>query len=117
MRRRTFLSRSPISTVGLLTESSSFPGRPVDFHQQRPLAEPVSGDDGYRALKFAFEKPPSDSRNWTRWWWFGRNATEEVISYDLEETHNQGIAGVELQWMLALEPEAVLSVCTAFTFL
>jgi len=52
-------------------------------------------DAGYSSLRQAFENPPNDNRNWTRWWWFGPQATEQGIAYELEQMHKQGLGGAE----------------------
>ena len=60
---------------------------------------------GYESLRNAFANPPIPNQNWTRWWWFGPQATEEGITYELEQMKKQGLAGVELNWMEPLEPD------------
>ncbi|MBZ5562218.1 MAG: hypothetical protein LAP13_07325 [Acidobacteriia bacterium] len=66
---------------------------------------PPQADSAYESLKAAFLKPGNDSHNWTRWWWFGPNATEEGIAYELGQMQKQGLGGVEMQWMTPLELE------------
>ena len=41
--------------------------------------------------------PDPKARVKTRWWWFGCKVREEDIIFQLDEMHNAGIGGVELQ--------------------
>jgi len=53
----------------------------------------------------AFENPPNEHRNWTRWCWFGPQASEQGIAYELGQFNKEGMGGVEIQWMTPLELE------------
>jgi hypothetical protein len=104
MYRRNFLINS-LGAAGAALVNARVPragGRPLP--PIIPDAAPEAGG-GYADLKAAFENPPLDNRNWTRWWWFGPNATEQGIAYELEQMHKQGLGGVEMQWMTPLELE------------
>ena len=105
MYRRNFLQSSlAMVSGGLLGETLA---NGILLSPSRLLAgvSPAPSDVGYESLKAAFTQPGSDSHNWTRWWWFGPNATEQGISYELEQMHKQGLGGVEMQWMTPLELE------------
>ncbi len=102
MRRRNFLQSSLTAAGAALTYGSMPPqfllaGIP-------PLAAGTSGAS-YDTLRQAFENPPIQNRNWTRWWWFGPQATEAGVTYELEQMKKQGLAGVELNWMCPLDLE------------
>lgn len=105
MRRRDFLQSSIASTVSLLSRYALPVAAGLASHEQLEAMAPETGGDDYGLLKNAFLNPPNDSHDWTRWWWFGPNATEQGIAYELEQMHKQGLGGVEMQWMTPLEPE------------
>jgi hypothetical protein len=102
MRRRNFLKTS-LGAAGAALAYGSMPPELL-FAGIPPLPAGTSAA-GYDTLRQAFEHPPIDNQNWTRWWWFGPQATEEGVTYELEQMHKQGLAGVELNWMCPLELE------------
>jgi hypothetical protein len=125
MQRRNFL-RSSLAVVsgGLIDRSLASgalhrpvqggallrPGRAVSAagppsDARRAQEGPPESDAAYETLKAAFLKPGNDSHDWTRWWWFGPNAAEQGIAYELEQMQKQGLGGVEMQWMTPLEVE------------
>ena len=102
MRRRNFLKTS----LGAAGAAFAFGSMPPELllAGTPPLPAATSGA-GYDSLRKAFENPPIQNQNWTRWWWFGPQATEEGITYELEQMKTQGMGGVEMNWMSPLEPE------------
>ncbi len=104
MRRRDFLQGSILSTASLLARCGLPIGTMLAADAQAAAAEPAAKAEDYSSLKEVFQHPPNDNQNWTRWWWFGPNATEEGIAYELGQMHKQGLGGVEVQWMTPLEP-------------
>src|SRR5579863_6230145 len=102
MRRRNFLKTS-LGAAGAALTYGSIPSQTL-FGGIPPL--PAStGSASYDSLRNAFANPPIQNQNWTRWWWFGPQATEEGITYELGQMKKQGLAGVEINWMCPLEPE------------
>jgi len=102
MRRRNFLKTSlgaAGAAFGLGSMPSAFP-----FAAAQPFPT-TNGSAGYESLRQAFEKPPAQNQDWTRWWWMGPQATEEGIAYELEQMKKQGLTGVELSWLSPVEPE------------
>ena len=102
MRRRNFLRTSLGAAGAALAYGSISPeyllgGIP-------PLPAGTSGTS-YDSLRQAFANPPIQNQNWTRWWWFGPQATEAGVTYELEQMKKQGLAGVELNWMCPLDLE------------
>jgi len=95
MRRRNFLKTSLGAAGAALTLRSLPPA--LTFAGAGPLVQGAAAplDAGYSSLRQAFENPPNDNRNWTRWWWFGPQATEQGIAYELEQMHKQGLGGAE----------------------
>ena len=102
MRRRNFLKTS-LGAAGAAFGLGSLPTELL-FAGIPPLPGGTSSA-GYDSLRNAFANPPIVNQNWTRWWWFGPQATEEGISYELEQMKKQGLAGVEINWMAPLELE------------
>jgi len=102
MRRRNFLKTSFGAAGAALAYGSMAPE--LLFAGIPPLPAGTS-NAGYDSLRSAFANPPNQNQNWTRWWWFGPQATEEGITYELEQMKKQGLAGVEINWMCPLEPE------------
>ena len=105
MRRRDFLQSSIASTVGLFSRCALPLSAGIIAEEQLEGMVPAADAENYSSLKDAFLNPPNHTQNWTRWWWFGPNATEEGIAYELGQMHKQGLGGVEVQWMTPLEPE------------
>jgi hypothetical protein len=105
MRRRNFL-RTSLGAAGAALTRFGIPPAAV-LGPGKLLARAATGEHeaSYTALRSAFENPPNDFRNWTRWWWFGPQASEQGIAYELEQMHKQGMGGVEMQWMTPLELE------------
>jgi hypothetical protein len=105
MHRRNFL-RTSLGAAGAALTRFGIPPAAV-LGPGKLLARAATGEPeaSYTALRSAFENPPNDSRNWTRWWWFGPQASEQGIAYELEQMHKQGMGGVEMQWMTPLELE------------
>jgi len=105
MRRRNFLKTSLGAAGAALTLRSLPPA--LTFAGAGPLGQGAAAqlEAGYSRLRQAFENPPNDNLNWTRWWWFGPQANEQGIAYELEQMHKQGLGGVEMQWMTPLELE------------
>src|SRR5580658_7145808 len=102
MHRRNFLESS-LSVMGAAYALGLMPTEALSAGISPDLAgEPSTG---YEALRNAFQNPPQQNQNWTRWWWFGPQASEEGISYELEQMKKQGLAGVEINWMCPLEPD------------
>jgi hypothetical protein len=102
MLRRNFLKTS----LGAAGAAFAFPSMRPGLVLAGPPALPAqTSNAGYAGLRHAFENPPIQNRNWTRWWWFGPQATKEGITYELEQMNKQGLAGVELNWMCPLEPD------------
>jgi hypothetical protein len=100
MRRRNFLKTS------LGAAGAAFGAIPINFLRGGTPPLPAAGtNSGYDGLRKAFANPPIPNQNWTRWWWFGPQATEEGITYELGQMKKQGLAGFELNWMEPLEPE------------
>ena len=102
MRRRNFLKTSlgaAGAAFGLGSMPSAFP-----FAAAQPFPT-TNGSAGYESLRQAFEKPPAQNQDWTRWWWMGPQAIEEGIAYELEQMKKQGLTGVELSWLSPVEPE------------
>jgi len=108
MRRRNSLKTSLGAAGAALTLASLFPA--LTFAGAGPLVPGAAAqlDAGYSSLRQAFENPPNDNRNWTRWWWFGPQANEPGIAYELEQMHKQGLGGVEMQWVTRPELEGNL---------
>ncbi|MDZ7637641.1 MAG: glycosyl hydrolase [Bryobacterales bacterium] len=52
-----------------------------------------------------FENPPKQFRPWTVWWWFGSNATEEDLRWELAQMDEHGIGGVEINPIYAMEAD------------
>ena len=102
MHRRNFLKTS-LGAAGAAWALGSVPSK-MAFGGLPPLPSATSGA-GYDSLRKAFDNPPIQNQNWTRWWWFGPQATEEGIAYELEQMKKQGLGGVEMNWMAPLEPE------------
>jgi hypothetical protein len=102
MRRRNFLKTSLSAAGAALAFGSTSPE--ITFAGMPPLPAVRSGA-GYDSLRQAFENPPIQNQDWTRWWWMGPQATEEGIAYELEQMKKQGLAGVELSWLSPVEPE------------
>jgi len=102
MRRRNFLKTS----LGAAGAALAYGSIPPEFLLAGVRTLPVgTSNAGYDALRNAFQNPPIQNQNWTRWWWFGPQATEEGITYELGQMKKQGLAGVEINWMCPLEPE------------
>ncbi len=102
MRRRNFLKTS-LGAAGAAIAQGALPAR---FLLAGTTPPPAAGaDSSYETLRNAFANPPIPNQNWTRWWWFGPQATEEGITYELEQMKKQGLAGVEMEWMAPLEPD------------
>jgi alpha-L-rhamnosidase len=59
-------------------------------------------------LKQSFQNPPDDAKPMMRWWWFGGAVTKPELEKELQDMHNAGIGGVEIQpvYPLALDDEA-----------
>jgi alpha-L-rhamnosidase len=55
-----------------------------------------------------FQNPPDDAKPMMRWWWFGGAVTKPELEKELQDMHNAGIGGVEIQpvYPLALDDEA-----------
>src|ERR1035438_5862758 len=102
MRRRNFLKTS----LGAAGAAFAFGRVPPELLLAGiPPLPAVAANAGYDSLRSAFANPPIQNQNWTRWWWFGPQATEEGITYELGQMKKQGLAGVEINWMCPLEPE------------
>ncbi len=101
MRRRNFLKTS-LAAAGAAIAHGAIPS---DFLFAGIPSFRWGSHAGYESLRNAFANPPIPNQNWTRWWWFGPQATEEGITYELEQMKKQGLAGVELNWMEPLEPD------------
>ncbi len=100
MRRRNFLK----SSLGAAGAALAFGSIPPEFLLAGIPSLPAGASPaGYDSLRSAFANPPIQNQNWTRWWWFGPQATEEGLTYELEQMKKQGIAGVEINWMEPLE--------------
>lgn len=52
-----------------------------------------------------FENPPKQYRPWTVWTWFGSNATEEDLRWELAQMDEHGIGGVEINPIYAMEAD------------
>jgi hypothetical protein len=102
MRRRNFLKTS-LGAAGAALTCGSIPS-PLLFGGVPPLPASTASAS-YDSLRNAFANPPIQNQNWTRWWWFGPQATEEGVTYELEQMKKQGLAGVEINWMCPLELE------------
>lgn len=46
--------------------------------------------------------PYSDSRPWTRWWWFSGAINEKDITFQLDWLADNGFGGVEIAWVYPL---------------
>ena len=101
MRRRNFLKTS-FGAAGAALALGQVP--PELLFAGIPPSPPAASGTGYDSLRNAFANPPIQNQNWTRWWWFGPQATEEGITYELGQMKKQGLAGVEINWMCPLEP-------------
>ena len=102
MLRRNFLKTS----LGAAGAALAFGAMPPELaFAAAPSLPGATSQRGYDSLRKAFENPPIQNQDWTRWWWFGPQATEEGISYELEQMKKQGLAGIELNWMCPLEPQ------------
>ncbi|WP_158944217.1 glycosyl hydrolase [Granulicella sp. S190] len=55
------------------------------------------------ALRQGFRTPPADARIMMRWWWFGPAVTKPEITHELEQMKAEGIGGVEIADLYALE--------------
>ncbi|WP_433972081.1 glycosyl hydrolase [Tunturiibacter lichenicola] len=55
-----------------------------------------------------FHNPPDDAKPMMRWWWFGGAVTKPELEKELQDMHNAGIGGVEIQpvYPLALDDES-----------
>jgi alpha-L-rhamnosidase len=55
-----------------------------------------------------FQNPPDDAKPMMRWWWFGGAVTKPELEKELNDMHNAGIGGVEIQpvYPLMLDDEA-----------
>jgi len=102
MLRRNFLKTS-MSAAGAAFAFGSMPAAFADVGVE--TVPPASTPTGYASLRHAFENPPIQNRDWTRWWWMGPEATEAGIDYELEQMKKQGLAGVELAWLSPVEAE------------
>ena len=102
MRRRNFLKTSLSLAGAAFAFGSTSPE--ITFAGMPPLPA-VSSGSGYDRLRQAFENPPIQNQDWTRWFWMGPQATEEGIAYELEQMKKQGLAGVELAWLSPVEPD------------
>jgi hypothetical protein len=105
MYRRRFLKNSLAMVSGGLLDRTLANGNLLQPGRLFAATSGAPSDAGYESLKTAFTQPGSDSHNWTRWWWFGPNANEKGIAYELEQMRKQGLGGVEMQWMTPLELE------------
>ncbi len=105
MYRRNFLKNSLALVSGGLLDQTLVNGNLLRPGRLFAATGGAPSGAGYESLKSAFTQPGSDSHNWTRWWWFGPNATEQGIAYELEQMRKQGLGGVEMQWMTPLELE------------
>ena len=101
MRRRNFLKTS-IGAAGAAFGLGQAPSEML--LAGIPASPPAAAGAGYDSLRTAFANPPIQNQNWTRWWWFGPQATEEGITYELGQMKKQGLAGVEIIRMCPLEP-------------
>src|SRR5438093_234246 len=99
MERRTFLESSLVAACRYLSRGAVPIGLLSDMTELKGAPRLGGSGDDYSVLKSAFQNPSNDSRNWTRWWWFGPEATREGIAYELEQMRKQGIGGVEMQCM------------------
>src|SRR6056297_682440 len=45
------------------------------------------------------KEPPKKFRPFVRWWWFGGGITKKEIAREMEMMDNQGIGGVEIQYL------------------
>src|SRR5579862_2806409 len=102
MRRRNFLKTS-IGAAGAAFTFGSMTRSFADADAQNLTA--ASTPASYSSLRHAFENPPIQNQDWTRWWWMGPDATEAGIDYELEQMKKQGLAGVEVAWLSPVEPE------------
>jgi alpha-L-rhamnosidase len=55
-----------------------------------------------------FQNPPDNAKPMMRWWWFGGAVTKPELEKELQDMHNAGIGGVEIQpvYPLSLDDEA-----------
>lgn len=102
MQRRNFLKTS-LGAAGAAFAYGSIPHE-LALAGIPPLPAASTSPD-YDSLRQAFENPPIQNQDWTRWWWMGPQATEEGIAYELEQMKKQGLVGVELSWLSPVEPE------------
>jgi len=58
------------------------------------LAEP--GAETLQSLTYGWLNPTRSYRPHTRWWWPGNAVTEDGITWQLEQMHQQGMGGVEI---------------------
>jgi len=86
MRRRNFLKTS-LGAAGAALTYGSIPSQLL-FAGVPPLPAGTSSAS-YDSLRNAFANPPIQNQNWTRWWWFGPQATEEGVTYELEQMKKQ----------------------------
>ncbi len=72
--------------------------------QPNLLFSQVSTDNLYKN----FQNPPDDAKPMMRWWWFGGAVTKPELEKELQDMHNAGIGGVEIQpvYPLSLDDEA-----------
>ena len=61
-----------------------------------PASSTAASLDPFAALKSGWQKLASTYRPHTRWWWPGNAVTEDGLTWELEQMHQQGIGGVEI---------------------
>jgi hypothetical protein len=70
---------------------------------QKSDAENSGAADSLTAIRRGFATPPMDARPMMRWWWFGPAVEKNELARELEAMKADGIGGVEVQPVYALE--------------
>ena len=53
-------------------------------------------------------EPYSESKPYTRWWWFAQHIKNEDVRYQLEWLHEQGFGGVEIAWVYPMRGDSTI---------
>src|SRR5580692_4268681 len=70
---------------------------------QKPVVKNGGAADSLATIRRGFATPPMDARPMMRWWWFGTAVEKGELARELQAMKADGIGGVEVQPVYALE--------------
>jgi glycosyl hydrolase family 106( putative alpha-L-rhamnosidase) len=98
---RSFQTQSSLcvfASAALAFVLSALPGA-----AQKAAAKNDVAADSLTAIRSGFATPPMDARPMMRWWWFGPAVEKGELARELNAMKADGIGGVEVQPVYALE--------------